>query len=176
MSPGPFSLRVQHGTMSHLRLTRCLSDSYTGITGGFAPPTPTAIHDLTLDGLDGPGNPHIFLLSRFPSDTATQELEVKPKSIPITDDTARLIGELGGILRKLPTEDFPSTDIYGKDIGIFWQGPDEFVWVNSAPEGCGGSEGGSTTVTVTEDDKKAFDRAVEITEILVKRGVARESN
>ncbi|KAI0291957.1 hypothetical protein BC826DRAFT_1020593 [Russula brevipes] len=157
MSPGPFSLRIQHG-----------------ITGGFAPPAPTAIHDLTLDGLDGPGDPYIFLLSRFPSDTATQELEVKPKSIPISDETTRLIGELDGILRKLPTEDFPSRDIYGRDIGIFWQGPDEFVWANSAPEGCGGSEGGSTTAT--EDDKKAFDRAVEITEILVKRGVARESN
>jgi hypothetical protein len=39
MSPGPFSLRIQHGTMSHLRLTICLSDSYTGVTGGFAPPT-----------------------------------------------------------------------------------------------------------------------------------------
>jgi hypothetical protein len=43
--------------------------------------------------------------------------------------------------------------------------------VNSAPQGCGSSQG---SAVVTEDDKKAFDRAVEITEVLVKRGVAHE--
>jgi len=64
----------------------------------------------------------------------------------------------------------PSADIYGRNIGIFWQGPDGFEWVNSAPQGCGASEG----TVVTEDDKKAFDRAVEFTEVLVKRGEAYE--
>lgn len=44
--------------------------------------------------------------------------------------------------------------------------------MNSAPQGCGTSESG---VVVTEDHKRAFDRAVEITETLVKRGVAYES-
>ena len=66
----------------------------------------------------------------------------------------------------------PSSDIYGRNIGIFWQGADGFTWVNSAPEGCGGSQ---SEVRVTEEDKEAFDRAVEITEILVKRGIAHES-
>jgi hypothetical protein len=66
----------------------------------------------------------------------------------------------------------PSSDIYGRNIGIFWQSVDGFTWVNSAPEGCGGTQ---SNVKVTEVDQKAFDRAVEITEILVKRGVAHES-
>jgi hypothetical protein len=78
---------------------------------------------------------------------------------------------LEGILRKLPTEEVPSADIYDRDIGIFWQGPDGFMWANSAPEGCSQSEGG---IVVTKEDKDAFNRAVEITEILVKRGVAQE--
>jgi len=150
MSPEPFTLRIQHG-----------------IVGGFAPPRPTAIHDLALEF----DTPRIFLRSEFPfpSNSAVQALEQGPKSltIPISDDTTSLVKELDGILRKLPME--PLADIYGRDIGIFWQGPDGFMWVNAAPEGCGASDG---TVKVTEDDKKGFDRAVAITDILVKRGVA----
>ena len=46
------------------------------------------------------------------------------------------------------------------------------MWTNSAPEGCGGS--GSGTVVVTKENKDAFNRAVEITETLVKGGVAQE--
>jgi hypothetical protein len=97
---------------------------------------------------------------------------LKSQSIPISDDTTKLVNELERILRKLPTEEMPSSDIYGRDIGILWQGADGFTWVNSAPEGCGGTQ---SNVQVTEDDQKAFDRAVEITEILVKRGVAHET-
>jgi hypothetical protein len=66
----------------------------------------------------------------------------------------------------------PSADIYERNIGLFWQGPDGFVWANSAPQGCGAFGGGGTVVT--GDHKKAFNRAVEITEVLVKRGVAHE--
>jgi|SRR6266852_4490434 len=145
-----------------------LSDSHTGIVGGFVPPNPSAVHDLTLEAQD---TPHILLLSQFPSNPAAQPL--KPRNIPVSEDTTSLVKELEGILRKLPKEDVPSADIYGRNIGIFWQGqgPDGFEWMNSAPEGCGESEG---STVVTEDDKKAFDRAVEITEVLVKRGVAHE--
>jgi len=156
MSPGPFALRIQHG-----------------IVGGFVPPRPTAVHDLSLET----DTSHIFLRSEFPfpSDPGVQALEQGPKSlsIPISEDTTSLVKELGGILRNLPKEEEPSVDIYGRNIGLFWQGPDGFTWVNTAPEGCGASE---STVVVTEDDKKAFDRAVAITEILVKRGVADEDN
>jgi hypothetical protein len=143
-----------------------LSDSHTGIVGGFAPPNPDAVHDFTLEAQD---TPHILLISRFPSNPAAHAL--KPKNIPVSEDTTSLVKELGGILRNLPTEEVPSADIYGRNIGIFWQGPDGFQWANSAPEGCGESEGG---IVVTEDNRKAFDRAVEITEVLVKRGVAHE--
>lgn len=146
-----------------------MSNSHTGIIGGFVPPNPSAVHDLTLESTS---TPHILLLSQFPSDPAPQQAELKPKNIPISDDTTSLIKELEGILRKLPTEKVPTADIYGRNIGIFWQGPDEFMWTNSAPEGCGGS--GSGTVVVTKENKDAFNRAVEITEALVKRGVAQE--
>lgn len=149
MSPGPFTLRIQHG-----------------IVGGFVPPKPSAVHDLTLEAQD---SPQILLLSQFPSNPAAQPL--KPRNIPVSEDTTSLVKELGGILRKLPKEEVPTADIYGRNIGIFWQGPDGFEWVNSAPEGCGTFE---SSIVVTEDDKKAFDRAVEITEVLVKRGVAHE--
>ncbi|KAH9975482.1 hypothetical protein BGW80DRAFT_1169189 [Lactifluus volemus] len=152
MSPEPFDLRIQHG-----------------ITGGFAPPVPTAIYDLSWKP---PTTSHIFLVSHFPSNTEVQLLDLKPQSIPISDDTTKLVSELELILRKLPIEEMPSSDIYGRNIGIFWQGADGFTWVNSAPEGCGGTQ---STVQVTENDRKAFNRAVEITEILVKRGVAHES-
>ncbi|KAI9465787.1 hypothetical protein BJY52DRAFT_1220528 [Lactarius psammicola] len=153
MSPGPFDLRIQHG-----------------ILGGFIPPRPSAVHDLSFP----PGNPHILLTSKFPfpSDRTVQQLESKPKSIPISDDTTSLVKELEGILRKLPTEEVPSNDIYGRNIGIFWEGADGFAWANSAPQGCGRFDSG---IVVTEDHKEAFNRAVEITEILVQRGVAYES-
>jgi len=156
MSPGPFDLRIQHG-----------------ITGGFAPPRPSAVHDLSFKP---PSNPHILLTSQFPFPPATatvQQLDTKPKRIEISDDTTTLVKELEGILRKLPKEQMPSKDIYGRDIGIFWEGAG-FTWVNSAPQGCGTFDSDSGVV-VTEDDKKAFDRAVAITEILVQRGVAHES-
>jgi hypothetical protein len=153
----------------HTCVSRTLSDSQTGILGGFVPPRPSAVHDLTLEAQD---TPHILLLSHFPSDSATEQLGPHPKNIPISEDTTSLVKELEGILRKLPTEEVPSTDIYQRDIGIFWQGPDGFVWANSAPQGCGEFQGGGTVVT--GDDKKAFNRAVEITEVLVKRGVAHE--
>jgi hypothetical protein len=138
-----------------------------GIVGGFVPPNPSAVHDLTLEGT----TPHILLLSQFPSNPAAQQLELKPKNIPISDDTTSLVKELDSILRKLPREDMPTADIYGRDIGIFWRGSDGFEWVNSAPQGCGGSGG---TIVVSKDDKDAFNRAVKITEILVTRGVAQE--
>jgi hypothetical protein len=124
------------------------------------------VHDLTLQAKD---TPHILLLSQFPSNPGAQPL--KPRNIPVSEDTTSLVKELEGILRKLPKEDVPSADIYSRNIGIFWQGPDGFEWTNSAPQGCGTFE---SSIVVKEDDKKAFNRAVEITEVLVKRGVAHE--
>jgi hypothetical protein len=145
------------------------SDSQTGIAGGFAPPLPSALHHLSLEPQD---TSRILLLSQFPSNPELEQQDLRPKNIPISGDTTSLVKELEAILRKLPTEEMPSKDIYNRNIGIFWQGPDGFEWANSAPEGCGSFE--DSTVAVTEDNRKAFDRAVEITEVLVKRGVAHE--
>ena len=128
------------------------------------------MHDLSLEAQD---KPHILLFSKFPSHQEAEKLDSKPKNILISKDTTSLVKELEAILRKLPTEQVPSKDIYNRNIGIFWMGPDGYEWTNSAPQGCGAFEDG-TAVTVTEDDKKAFNRAVEITEVLVKRGVAQE--
>ena len=166
-----WAIRFAHSTRYDVVLAshRTIPDSHTGIIGGFVPPNPSAVHDLTLESTS---TPHILLVSQFPSAPAAQQVELKPKNIPISNDTTSLIKELEGILRKLPTEEVPSADIYQRNIGIFWQGPDGFMWTNSAPQGCGGS--GSGTVVVTKDNKDAFNRAVEITETLVKRGVAQE--
>ncbi|KAI0066525.1 hypothetical protein BV25DRAFT_1796324 [Artomyces pyxidatus] len=152
MSPSPFSLRIQHG-----------------ITGGFAPPRPSAVHDLSLESST---SPFIVLSSAIREDGTPSLLPHPPKSVPVSDDTTALIDELQTILRRLPTENPPSADIYRQDIGIFWQGADGFTWVNAAPQGCGGWEG---DVKVTDEDRKAFGRAVEITETLVGRGVAKEN-
>lgn len=164
------TIRLAHSTRYDIVLASygTIPDLFTGIAGGFVPPNPSAVHDLTLEGT---GSPHILLLSQFPSNPAAQQVELKPKNIPISGDTTTLVKELEGILRKLPTEEVPTADIYDRDIGIFWQGPDGFMWANSAPQGCSQSEGGTV---VTKEDKDAFNRAVEITEILVKRGVAQE--
>src|SRR5260370_29889238 len=106
-----------------------LSDSHTGIVGGFVPPNPSAVHDLTLEAQD---TPHILLLSQFPWNPAAQPL--KPRNIAVSEDTTSLVTELEGILRKLPNDDVPSADVYGRHLGFFWPGrsPDEFARMNSA--------------------------------------------
>ncbi|KAI0052657.1 hypothetical protein FA95DRAFT_1586553 [Auriscalpium vulgare] len=150
MSPAPFALRIQHG-----------------ITGGFAPPRPSAVHEFSLE----PSSQFIALTSQI-RDHGTPTLLAHPsKSVHVSDETTALVNELQTILKRLPTENPPSTDIYQQDIGIFWQGSDGFSWFNAAPSGCGGFE---SDVKVTDDDKKAFGRAIEITEDLVSKGVAKE--
>ncbi|KAI0266404.1 hypothetical protein BC834DRAFT_874437 [Gloeopeniophorella convolvens] len=151
MAPEPFSLRIQHG-----------------ITGGIVAPRPSAVHDFSLEAANAP---HILLISQQRPDGTPQLLDPEPRKVATSDETTALVKELEGILRKLPTEQLPSTDIYQRDIGIFWQGSDGFTWANSAPQGCGGFQ---SDVVVTEEDRKAFNRAVEITGILVERGAAHE--
>ncbi|KAI0036997.1 hypothetical protein K488DRAFT_39963 [Vararia minispora EC-137] len=147
----PFSLRIQHG-----------------IAGGFAPPNPSAVHDLSFEQ----GASTIFLSSKIrPDGTPSLQAQDLKAIHPSTEDNVSLLAELESILNKLPTEDVPSSDIYGRDIGIFYQSPD-LTWINAAPQGCARFE---SDVKVTEEDKTAFGRAVEIIETLVQRGVAHES-
>ncbi len=126
----------------------------TGITGGFAPPTPSALYTLDKE----PSSNNIIIETMLRPD-GTPDLEQKPeKTVPINQN-AGLIEELHEILKNLPTEQPPgSEDIYGLDTSIAWQS-DDLQWWNGGPQGCGG---GSSYVKASGEDKRNFERAVEI--------------
>ncbi|KAH9919234.1 uncharacterized protein B0H18DRAFT_1086703 [Fomitopsis serialis] len=109
MAPTEFSLRLQHG-----------------ITGGIAPPTPSAIYTIT----------------RTPSQPSW--------NITAAVRATTLVGELYDILKSIPTEQPPgSEDIYGLDTSIAF-GSDDLMWMNGGPAGCGT---GTSTVQATAEDK-----------------------
>ncbi|KAJ6496392.1 hypothetical protein C8R45DRAFT_785648, partial [Mycena sanguinolenta] len=79
MAPAEYFLRLQRG-----------------ITGCFAPPTPSAIYTLT----QSPAQPNtiaVTLASREDGTPLSAMSEAAPQSIP-TSDTAALVDELHGIL------------------------------------------------------------------------------
>lgn len=77
-----------------------------------------------------------------------------------------MVEELEGILKTIPVESPPgSEDIYGLDTSIMW-GSNDLQWSNGGPQGC---TGGTSDVKATEEDKKKFNRAVEIVNILVDK-------
>ncbi|KAI0752974.1 hypothetical protein C8Q80DRAFT_1267428 [Daedaleopsis nitida] len=139
MSIPEFSLRLQEG-----------------ITGGFAPPRPSAI--VTITGIPTQNLLNITSAVR-PKGTPSLQ-DAVPKSISAKDEhTAALVTELRSILQSLPTESPPgSQDIYGLDTSIAF-GCDDFMWQNGGPQGCGGGE---SEVQATEEQKAKFKRAVEI--------------
>jgi len=146
MPVGEYSLRLQ-----------------SGITGGFAPPTPNAIHTITQ-----PLNVNTLTISSATRSVGTLNLQdAAPKFISSEDEhTASLVDELHGILKVLPVEDPPgSQDIYGLDTSIAW-GSEDLMWMNGGPQGCGG---GTSRVQATEEDKIRFKRAVEIVNKLVQK-------
>jgi len=147
MPVGEYSLRLQRG-----------------ITGGFAPPTPDAIHTITQ-----PLNKaYLNITSAIRTDGGTPGLQdAVPKSISSEDKhTASLVDELHGILKAIPTEIPPGTeDIYGLDTSIAWFSED-LKWFNGGPQGCGG---GISTVQPTQEDKTKFKRAVDIVHELVQK-------
>ncbi|KAJ7436830.1 hypothetical protein FB451DRAFT_1306702 [Mycena latifolia] len=133
-----------------------------GITGGFAPPTPSAIYTLTRAA----GAPSLAITAAVrPSGTPALQ-DAAPKALAPDDSTTALVDELHGILKTIPMESPPgSEDIYGLDTSIMW-GSDDLEWCNGGPQGCGG---GTSMVQASEDDKKKFKRAVEIVEELVRK-------
>jgi hypothetical protein len=134
-----------------------------GIAGGFAPPTPDAIHVITKESETTPLN--IVSQVRPPGTGSVQDLA--PKSLHAKDTTNSLVDELHGILKELPTEQPPgSEDIYGLNTSIMW-GDDGFQWQNGGPQGCGG---GSSMIQATEEQKEKFKRAVAIVDELVGTG------
>ncbi|THH29163.1 hypothetical protein EUX98_g5027 [Antrodiella citrinella] len=143
MAPSEFSLRLQHG-----------------ITGGFAPPTPSAIFTVT----GAPSVPHLLVTAAVrPHGTPSLQDSI-PKDLAIDNRTSSLVTELHSILKTIPVESPPgSEDIYGLDTSIAF-GSEDLQWMNGGPQGCGG---GQSSVQATEEDKIKFRRAVEIVEQLV---------
>ncbi len=89
----------------------------------------------------------------------TPDLQQSPEKTVPMNQYAGQIEELHEILKDLPTEQPPgSEDIYGLDTGIVW-GSDDLEWSNGGPQGC---SGGNSSVQATGEDKKRFERAVEI--------------
>jgi hypothetical protein len=137
----------------------------SGITGGFAPPTPSAIFTATL-----PANSTSLRVQSAIREDGTPKLQdLAPKSVDISSaETFALVNQLHDILESLPTEQPPgSEDIYGLDTSITW-GSDDLMWMNGGPEGCGG---GKSIVQATDEEKEKFKKAVSIVDELVKRGV-----
>jgi hypothetical protein len=136
---------------------------YTGIQGGFAPPTPDAIY--TINKLST--NTYLLIQGNVRQGGSPNLEEIAPKSLESSQtDTEDLVNELHDILKTLPTE-LPqgSEDIYALNTSIAW-GSEDFAWNNGGPEGCGG---GTSSVQPTPEEKSKFERAVEIVDALVKK-------
>ncbi|PCH37594.1 hypothetical protein WOLCODRAFT_140954 [Wolfiporia cocos MD-104 SS10] len=143
MAPPEFSLRLQHG-----------------ITGGFAPPTPSAIYTITAT----PTQPALSISSAVRADGTPSLQDGIVTSLAVDEQTRTLLDELHGILTTIPTEYPPgSEDIYGLDTSIAY-GSEDLMWMNGGPQGCGG---GVSETQATPEDKAKFKRAVEIVTQLV---------
>ncbi|KAL0067066.1 hypothetical protein AAF712_005853 [Marasmius tenuissimus] len=143
MPPSEYSLKLQKG-----------------IVGGFAPPTPDYIFTVTR-----PKDHHELNITSAVRPEGTPSLQdAVPKSLK-HDDHVQLLDELHGILKSIPTEKPPgSEDIYGMNTSIAW-GSDDLTWYNGGPAGC---QQGKSQVQPSEEEKKKFERAVEIVNHLVK--------
>ena len=141
--------------LSLVNLVGCL----TGIAGGFAPPTPDAVHVITKES----ENASLTVASQVRPHGTRALLEPASKSLH-ADDSHSLVVELHGILKDLPTEQPPgSEDIYGMNTSIMWA-DDTLQWQNGGPQGCGG---GTSMVQPTEEQKEKFKRAIAIVDELV---------
>lgn len=130
---------------------------------------PSAVHTLSLSQ-DSPKS--LIVNSEHRPGDGSQGLVQRfaPKSLhtETTPDVNKLVDELHGILKELPTEDPKgSEDIYGMDTSIMW-GSDDLEWINGGPAGC---VRGQSSVKASEDDKKKFKRAVEIVNQLVDKDI-----
>lgn len=133
-----------------------------GITGGFAPPIPTAVYTVTGSSKV----PHIQVTSATRDHGTPTLQDASPKTLASDDaETTTLVDELHGILKVLPIEDPGCDDLYGMDTSIFW-GSDDLTWKNGAPKGCGST---NSKKEATDEEKKKFGRAVEIVHKLVSK-------
>lgn len=140
-----------------LGLMSCL---WLGITGGFAPPLPSAIFTVT----SVPTLPHFQITSALRPYGTPSLQDALPKELNKDATTNKLVDELYDILKSIPTESPPgSEDIYGMDTGIAFACED-LQWINGGPAGCGR---GTSSVQATDEDKAKFRKAVEIVRQLV---------
>ncbi|VDC05910.1 unnamed protein product [Peniophora sp. CBMAI 1063] len=145
----PFDLRIQHG-----------------IAGGFAPPNPSAVHNFHLDS----DAPTITLFSMVRPD-GTPFLQPYPQKFIYVgfNDTPALVQELESLFKGLPTEG--GGDFYERDVGVMYQS-ESLRWMNTmdtAPQGCN-VDWIERDVKPSAEQKKHFERAIEIVDILEKRG------
>ncbi|KAH7336436.1 hypothetical protein BKA65DRAFT_506440 [Rhexocercosporidium sp. MPI-PUGE-AT-0058] len=140
MAPSEFTLRLQ-----------------VGITGGFAPPSPSAIHTITRD----PSSPQLTInsLHRTPGSPDHQLTPQPTKNLPVKDYNTQ-IEQIYSILKELPTEEpVGSEDIYGLDTGVSWSSGDGWKWSNGGPEGCGSE---MSDVQVGKEEKVKFGEVVRL--------------
>ena len=136
-----------------------------GVSGGFAPPTPSAAKSVSYAA----GTNTLQIQITPPSsDLAPASLQKGVNALVEKDSSVvELIEELQSILKSIPTENpRGSEDIYGFGTTIVW-GSDELEWENLVPAGCGGA----STVQATDEDKEKFKRALRIADDLVAKGV-----
>ncbi|KAG4429316.1 hypothetical protein IFR05_015200 [Cadophora sp. M221] len=140
MAPSEFIIRLQ-----------------VGITGGFAPPSPSAIYNIT----HAPSSPHLTIdsLTRHPG-SPDRELIPQPTKHLLVQNYGKLIDQIYNILKELPTEQpVGSEDIYGLDTGINWSDGDGWTWSNGGPEGCGSE---FSEVQVGKGQKEEFGEVVKL--------------
>ncbi|PVH88660.1 hypothetical protein DL98DRAFT_648019 [Cadophora sp. DSE1049] len=135
MAPAEFSIRLQ-----------------VGITGGFAPPTPSAIHTISRSST----SPTMDISSQQQAPGSHDLQPLPTKTLPIQNHSEQ-IDQIHQILKDLPVEDPPgSEDIYGMDTGVAWKG-DGLEWSNGGAEGCGSD---FSNVQVGKGEKERFGEVV----------------
>ncbi|KAF8754554.1 hypothetical protein RHS01_05804 [Rhizoctonia solani] len=158
MPPQQFLVRLQHGITVY---------PFVALAGGFAPPTPNAIHQLTR-------STDTFIESMVRPD-GTPSLQPRPPKI-YHHGSYSLVDELHAILKQIPTEKPPGIeDIYGLDTSIMWASDDlewfvsalSVLWMDVLLKSIEYSEcwtSGLWTwhVRSTEEEKAKFKRAIEI--------------
>ncbi|KNG90621.1 hypothetical protein ANOM_001347 [Aspergillus nomiae NRRL 13137] len=139
MAPSEYSIRLQKG-----------------ITGGFAPPTPSAILQLVKSA----GDSNIIISEAVRPDGQPGLQQQPEKTLDASDGEAEsLVTELYEILKDLPLEIPPgSEDIYRMDTSIAW-GSEDLVWHNGGPQGCVRA---TSDVQPSETERAGFRRAVDI--------------
>ncbi|KAF9224681.1 hypothetical protein BS17DRAFT_778798 [Gyrodon lividus] len=124
-----------------------------GITGGFAPPTPSALHTLTTT----PDSTTVTVTSqKRPPGTPSLQDPVT-RTLPLREHATEL-EELQKILSAIPPQYPGAQDLYGSDTSIIYRTGE------AAAQGVHpyGSAAGYGIAPPTEEEKGKFKRAIKI--------------